>query len=117
MAEERVAALNAYNAKTADIRKEIVASQQQVRSDMQRVEELEAQLKGSGSGDWRQRAATSTAGVVAALGLYNGGLSAWKGLTFNNQADVINGSVQLGLAVVAAIVLSQTMSKSKEGGE
>ncbi|KAJ1634249.1 hypothetical protein T492DRAFT_974955 [Pavlovales sp. CCMP2436] len=116
MAEERVGALNTYNQKTAALRREMQQGQAQVRESLARVAELETQVGASGdSSGLGRRATTSLASVAILLGVYNGGVSLWRGLSFEGapQADVINGSIDLLGAAIAAIALWKIAAKER----
>jgi hypothetical protein len=118
MAEERVAALNTFNERTAAVRKEMQSEQAQLRADMRRVAELEAELGGraeAGDGGLARRGTTAVATVAVLLGVYNGGLSLWRGLAFDGgtQADVLNGSLDLVGAAIGALVLWRISTEQK----
>lgn len=114
MAEERMA--NTYNQKTAAIRREMQEGKAQVRESMRRVAEIEDSMQASAPSDAGRRGATSFAVVALLLGLYNGGVSLWRGLAFEGaaQADVVNGSLDLLGAVVAALALWRLSSSGAD---
>lgn len=116
MAEERMAALNTYNQKTAAIRREMQEGKAQVRESMRRVAEIEDSMQASAPPDAGRRGATSFAVVALLLGLYNGGVSLWRGLAFEGaaQADVVNGSLDLLGAAVAALALWRLSSSGAD---
>lgn len=115
MAEQRIAALNDYNMKTAGIQNELRASQAQVKATMNRVEALQKELNGQQGAGYAQRAATSAGGVAIALGLYNGGVGLWQAYTFSDTAGFANVAGD-GVLVLLGCAILLTLRKQDEGG-
>lgn len=118
MAEQKLAAMNEYNRKTAALRKDMLASQARVRDDMANVAALEDKLSGKGRGEaLRSSAARSVAGVALALGVYNGGVSLWHYFTFDGapQAELVNGALDAVVAIAGAAALFTLRSSGGDG--